>query len=583
MTGAQDAIVLDPSRRPTGRAEMAIYGIYEISKILCGPGSLQEILSTTLNVLKSFLDMGNGLIALLDGNGEAETVVACSLGAAEARRYFAALPEKAIGQLVATEVPLAVEDVAADSAFEWDTAAWGPPEFGYSFMGVPIKDRDRVIGTLTIDRAWTQRGFMPIDEDLRFLKMVANLIGQTVRLHRLVTQDRARLMEDQDRLARQHENAAAGHDGVAATYGRIIGESAQMRRVLDKVRIVARSNSSVILRGESGTGKELFAQALHDLSPRSNGPYVKLNCAALPESVLESELFGHEKGAFTGAVAQRKGRFEMADCGTLFLDEIGEISPSFQAKLLRVLQEGEFERVGGNRTLKVDVRLVAATNRNLEEAVAKGTFRADLYYRISVVAIMVPPLRDRRSDIPLLADEFVRRFNRDNKTSLALSPSAVEVLTSCYFPGNVRELENCVRRTATMAAGPNIQALDFACRNDSCLSSVLWKVSDAPTPQMPVPLPVISPPTRPAAVTPAAALPGSLPGAADGHCDGPEAVAGDDGEDAAEIAGRTDRAALVAAMEKCGWVQAKAARLLGLTPRQIGYAMRKHGIEIQKF
>ena len=170
----------------------------------------------------------------------------------------------------------------------------------------------------------------------------------------------------------------------------------------------------MLLRGESGTGKELIAKAIHELSPRAKGPFIKINCAALPESVLESELFGHEKGAFTGAINARKGRFELADKGTLFLDEIGEISPAFQAKLLRVLQEQEFERVGGNHTIKVDVRVVTATNRNLEEAVARNEFRADLYYRISVVPMLMPPLRERRSDIPLLAGEFLKRFNDEN-------------------------------------------------------------------------------------------------------------------------------------------------------------------------
>jgi len=564
MHGVSATTSVVTERPQPGRAEMSLYGIYEISKILCGPGSLEDILVTTLSVLKSFLDMGNGLIALLDQAGEADIVVSGSFGRAEARQYFAALPEKAIGQLVAAEVPLAVENVREDSVYVWDTTAWGPPGLNYSFMGVPIKDRQRVIGTLTIDRAWTRWGGVQVDDDLRFLKMVANLIGQTVRLHRLVTQDRARLLEDQSRLAKQRTDSVP--DPAGSSYGRIVGDSAEMRRVLDKIRIVARSNSTVVLRGESGTGKELFAQALHDLSGRSNGPYIKLNCAVLPESVLESELFGHEKGAFTGALAQRKGRFELADRGTLFLDEIGEISPAFQAKLLRVLQEGEFERVGGTRTLKVDVRLVAATNRNLEDAVAKGTFRADLYYRLSVVTVQVPPLRDRRSDIPLLASEFVRRFNQDNKTSHALSRSALEVLSTCYFPGNVRELENCIRRTATLAQGDMIGELDFACRNDSCLSSVLWKVPDEPTPKLAVPLPIL--PSPPRAAVAAVAAPA-------------EPAFGEQAELPSHRG--SERDALLAAMEKSGWVQAKAARLLGLTPRQIGYAMRKFGIPIQKF
>jgi Nif-specific regulatory protein len=574
MTSERESAILEHDRRLPGRPEMALYGIYEISKILCGPGSLQESLVATLSVLKSFLDMGNGLIALLDEAGDPEMVVSGSLVPVAARRYFEALPEKAIGQLVVTEIPLAVANVGQDSAFVWDTSAWGPPGLNYSFMGVPIKDRDRVIGTLTIDRAWVESGPVQVDEDLRFLKMVANLVGQTVRLHRIVTNDRTRLLEQQSRLSKQRAEVLP-ESGNPPQSG-IIGQSSEIRRVLETVRIVARTNASVILRGESGTGKELFAQAVHELSTRSGGPFVKLNCAALPESVLESELFGHEKGAFTGAVAQRKGRFEQADRGTLFLDEIGEISASFQAKLLRVLQEGEFERVGGNRTLKVDVRLVTATNRNLEEAVAKGTFRADLYYRITVVAISVPPLRDRRSDIPLLASEFLRRFNLDNKTSRSLSGSAIDVLMSCYFPGNVRELENCVCRTAAMARGDTILDTDFACRNDSCLSSVLWRLPETPAPGITIPLPILPSPPR-TVVTPAAApqlpAPPSTP---------QEVDASDDGL-IHPRAGKTERETLLAAMQKSGWVQAKAARLLGLTPRQVGYAVRKHGIAIQKF
>ncbi|MGD0431431.1 MAG: nif-specific transcriptional activator NifA [Acetobacteraceae bacterium] len=578
MIGELDPSSSVPDGHLPGRPEMALYGIYEISKILCGPGNLREILVATLCVLKSFLDMGNGLIALLDAAGEPEIVVSGSLGDRDARRYFDTLPERVIGQLVATEMPMAVADVAKDSVFDWDTSAWGPSGLSYSFMGVPIKSRDHVIGTLTIDRAWLTWGAVQVDEDLRFLKMVANLVGQTVRLHRIVTNDRSRLLEEQSRLSKLRTEILpeAPPRTIGDTrYGGIIGESREIRRVMDMVGIVARTNSTVILRGESGTGKELFAQAVHELSGRATGPFIRLNCAALPESVLESELFGHEKGAFTGAIAQRKGRFELADKGTLFLDEIGEISPAFQAKLLRVLQEGEFERVGGTRTLKVDVRLVAATNRDLEDAVAKGTFRADLYYRITVVTIFVPPLRDRRSDIPLLANEFLRRFNRDNKTKHTLSHSATEVLMSCYFPGNVRELENCVCRTATMARGDLIQDVDFACRNDRCLSSVLWKLPQEARPDVVVPLPVLPSPVRQPPPLVAREL---VPGPANPMptADAPDAVADD-------AAGNIDRDALLAAMEKSGWVQAKAARLLGLTPRQVGYAIRKQGIPIQKF
>jgi Nif-specific regulatory protein len=257
-------------------------------------------------------------------------------------------------------------------------------------------------------------------------------------------------------------------------------------------------------------------------------------------------------------MVQRKGRFELAHGGTLFLDEIGEISSAFQAKLLRVLQEGEFERVGGSRTLKVNVRLVTATNRNLEDAVAKGTFRADLYYRINVVPIHLPPLRDRREDIPLLANEFLRRFNAENDTRLSLSPSALAALAQCDFPGNVRELENCICRAATLARGDVLVDRDFACCNDGGLSSVLSKAHSVLQPCQP---------QEPAGCAPPVEHGRRPPG---------NATAG------LQRAEKTELELLIEAMQRCGWVQAKAARLLGLTPRQIGYAIRKYGIEIPK-
>jgi Nif-specific regulatory protein len=304
---------------------------------------------------------------------------------------------------------------------------------------------------------------------------------------------------------------------------------------------------------------------------------VKLNCAALPESVLESELFGHERGAFTGAANLRKGRFELADGGTLFLDEIGEITPSFQAKLLRVLQEGEFERVGGSRTMKVDVRFVCATNKNLEEAVQKGEFRADLYYRISVVPIFLPPLRDRKGDLAPLANEFLRRFNADQGTHLTLSPSAMDVLSECGFPGNIRELENCVFRTATLARGEAIAGDDFSCRNDGCLSAVLWSGSHeaAPSPLFKQQLPIVSVHRPPVAAAPPSPIAGEVEALP--NCSGAENCTAIGGNQLSE------RDRLVQAMEQAGWVKAKAARLLNLTPRQIGYALQKHAIPVKKF
>ena len=568
----------------SNRADIALHGVYEISKILAAPARLETTLSNVLKLLSSFLEMRHGIIALLDDSGAPDVVVGVGWNEEKAKTHFDRIPERAIGQIVTTKMPVVIENVAKNPLFsDWPASEPGKTESKVSFIGVPIKERDRVIGTLTIDRVWDGRANFRFDEDVRFLAMIANLVGQAVRLHQVVARDRERLMVEQSRLAKELSGTVAA-DHEPRMRG-IIGDSVAIHSVLDKIKIVARTNSTVLLRGESGTGKELFARATHDLSPRKKGPFVKLNCAALPESVLESELFGHEKGAFTGAVAQRKGRFELADRGTLFLDEIGEISPSFQAKLLRVLQEGEFERVGGMRTLKVDVRLVAATNKNLEDAVARGDFRADLYYRINVVTISVPALRARPDDIFLLAREFLRRFNEEHATQLAWTTSAKGVLEGCYFPGNVRELENCVRRTATLAKGSKIVADDFACSHDECLSSTLWKgplaaprpsstvssqvsnFKSPPNPSAPLPAPEkIQPPLEGDII---ATQPDACPQA--GNC----GVLNGEGE--------AEQERLLQAMETAGWVQAKAARLLNLTPRQIGYALRKYDIPIKRF
>ena len=407
-----------------------------------------------------------------------------------------------------------------------------------ALIGAPIEQRDRVVGVVIVERA-TRDDPAAREDDARFLAMIGAMIGQTLRLYDIVTRDRERLMEEQRRLQKEAPRPSALH-GEALTG--IVGASPAMRAVFNQINVVARTHTTVLLRGESGSGKELFARAIHDLSPRKNNPFMRLNCAALTETMLESELFGHEKGSFTGARGQHKGRFERADSGTLFLDEIGDISPAFQAKLLRVLQDGAFERVGGSQTVKVDVRFVFATNRNLEKAVERGDFRADLYYRINVVSVLLPPLRDRPKDIGLLAQEFLRRFNEENGARKELSAAALRRLQGCWFPGNVRELENCVRRAAALSHADAIGDADFACSDKSCLSSTMWRdfKPDAP-----------APPRR-------------------------------RGEPLVGAGAGPDREKLINAMEKAGWVQAKAARLLNLTPRQIAYALSKHRIPDQE-
>jgi DNA-binding NtrC family response regulator len=258
-----------------------------------------------------------------------------------------------------------------------------------------------------------------------------------------------KVFEQQDLRREARQLRARVRDRVAPN--NIVGSSPPMQRVFEIVDQVAPSKATVLLTGESGTGKELVANAIHQRSSRVNGPFIKLHCAALAESLLESELFGHEKGSFTGAMTRKDGRFHLADGGTLFLDEIGEISPAIQVKLLRFLQEHEFERVGGNQTIRVDVRVIAATNRNLVEEVAKGRFREDLYYRLNVVALEMPPLRDRRTDIPALAKFFLDRYAKDNNKQIeTFAPDTLELLASYDWPGNVRELENAIERAVVL-------------------------------------------------------------------------------------------------------------------------------------
>jgi Nif-specific regulatory protein len=550
----------------SARTHAALMGIYEISKMLTRPARLETALSGVVNLLHSFMDMSGGLIALLDEEDRTTTVVGAGWNEAEAREQFERLPEQAVGQIVVSGMPLVVRDVAQSPLFaQWSELKAEDAAVVRSFVGVPIKGESRTIGTITIERVGSQSSPGTLDEDVRYLTMIANLVGQTVALQTMVERDRERLMEERNRLEQELEQKnAAKHEGISW----IIGKSAAILEVTEKVQLVARCNLPVLLCGESGTGKELFARAIHEYSPRKEMPYIRLNCAALSESVLESELFGHDKGAFTGAIGMRKGRFEMADGGTLFLDEIGEISTTFQAKLLRVLQEGEFERVGGNHTIKVDVRLVTATNRNLEAAVIAGDFRSDLYYRISVVPIFLPALRERREDIPLLAREFVKRFNKEHGVSLSISPRAMEVLTACEFPGNVRELESCVRRTAALTKNPVLQAEDFELSSKSssaAMNKSMSRARAASEGSRSHPVAELTEAER------AAAVPGN--GEQDEGTSGEGASEGDFSE----------RERLVDAMERAGWVQAKAARLLGLTPRQMGYALRKQGIEIKRF
>ncbi len=532
------------------QGNLELVAIYEISKVLGSSLDLLKTIQQVLNVLSSHMQMSRCMIGLVQDSGEVHIIGASGLAKEEIERGRFQKGEGIIGKIIKTGVPIVIPDVAAEPRFLNKT---GSRKFAagqvIAFVGIPIKISGETIGVLTIDREMNAyRG--SLERDVRLLKMVANLISQTLRLHRYVAVEREHMMHEQHRLQKE----------VRPTQGlvNVVGQSKAMQNIFADVERAASVHSTVLLRGESGTGKEIIAHAIHQLSPRKDGPFVRVNCAALSETLLESELFGHEKGAFTGATTERKGRFEVADGGTLFLDEIGEISPAFQVKLLRVLQEREFERVGGNKPIRVDVRLIAATNRNLEEAVTQGDFRADLYFRINVIAIVLPPLRERREDIPELITHFLDRFNRTNERQLQLSPEAIRIMTDCYWPGNVRELENCVERTAAMTKGKVIQDINLPCQRNMCFSMALRPISQISPPVPKLAAESVSPPAEPAAESPDTARQNVLES-------------------------KSARERLIAAMEECGWVQAKAARYLGITTRQMHYALQKYNIEIKKF
>ena len=312
-----------------------------------------------------------------------------------------------------------------------------PPGEEQSFISVPIALDRQPVGALSVTVKYIpDRNY---DRSAKFFSVVASIIAQAVKVQRLVAAQHKRLVSENARLKQELRE---GYD-----FSAIVGNSGPMQRVYEAVAQVARTNTTVLIRGESGTGKELIAQAVHYNSLRAKRPFVKVSCGALPDTLIESELFGYEKGAFTGANTRKKGRFEMAEGGTLFLDEIGDVNLSTQVKLLRVLQEREFERLGGTETVKVNVRLIAATNKDMEKAIHDGTFREDLYYRLNVFTIFVPPLRERKADLLLLADHFLEKFSREHgKVIKRISTPAIDMLTAYHWPGNVRELENALER-----------------------------------------------------------------------------------------------------------------------------------------
>jgi Nif-specific regulatory protein len=444
-----NSVSISLSRRPVGEQimdhranELELKVLFDISRIIGQALELDRTLEIVPAILSEYLSMKRATITLWDEETEQLRIkVSHGLTLQEERRGVYHSNEGLTGLIFGAGEPAVVPDVGADPLFLNKTRARPIHKGTISFIGVPIMIKGKPVGVLSVDRLFDED--VSFEEDVRFLTILAAIIAQLVSLNNQV-KDREKKWAQANRSLKAPLSAKC-----TAFFG--MAESASMEEVQQFIKKVAPTKASVLLLGESGTGKTLVAQIIHELSNRDRAAFIKVNCAAVPENLLESELFGHERGAFTGASEKKAGRVEEADGGTLFLDEIGELAPTIQSKLLRFLQDKEFERLGGNKTRKVDARIIAATNRDMEQAVRDGAYRVDLYYRLNVFPIKIPALRERKRDIQRLVKFFTGAARKEYGCELRFTDEALCALVDYHWPGNVREMENLVERLAILS------------------------------------------------------------------------------------------------------------------------------------
>ncbi|HHH18996.1 MAG TPA: GAF domain-containing protein [Campylobacterales bacterium] len=490
--------------------------LHETALLISNHQELEKSLERSLEVLKKKLSLENCAIYTLEDD---LLKIFASIDFNKQQRFLSEykLGEGATGLAAESKEPIVIENIHNDLIFLNKSGHRNLTTLSY--IAVPMMVENEVIGVFGTNLTkYTQIGY---EETIRILTISSSLYAQAISSHKMVEQEKERLKELKQYYKMEW-------DAKVHNFGDIIGQSPKIKQVFQIVERIAQSNVTVLVRGETGTGKELVAAAIHKRSKRADEPFVKLNCAAISDTLIESELFGHEKGAFTDAKEMRKGRFELADGGTLFLDEIGDISASAQVKLLRVLQEREFERVGGAKTVKVNVRLVAATNRDLEQMVKDGEFREDLYYRLNVIPIDLPPLRERGDDIKLLVNFFLERSMKNHKKRVMITDEAMDKLVAYPWPGNVRELENTIERIVLMGDEEGISASDMQLLLPALKSDALMAVCQTmPREEMTL--------------------------------------------------DEMEKEAILTALEKYG-NNAEAAKSLGITVRQIKYKVEKYGI-----
>jgi Nif-specific regulatory protein len=432
-----------PEPSTTTRDARRLSTLLEISQALSGTLNLKSSMQRVLQILIRHHGVVRGMVTLLrEGELHVEAIEGFD---DRARAISYKVGEGITGQVAQSGKPIVVPRISKEPEFLNRMPRRADlTRHELTFICVPIVVQRSTVGTLAIDLKFkAERDY---ESSVKFFGIVSSMIAQALNVQRLVEEERRRLVDENTHLRQELRER---YD-----FSNIIGTSGPTRQMYEQVAQVAQTNTTVLIRGESGTGKELIAHAIHYNSLRAKKPFVKVSCAALPDTLIESELFGYEKGAFTGANARKKGRFELAEGGTIFLDEIGDINAGTQVKLLRVLQEREFERLGGTESVRVNVRVLAATNKDMEKAIAGGTFREDLYYRLNVFTIFVPPLRDRKADLLLLADHFLEKFSREHgKVIKRISTPAIDMLMSYHWPGNVRELENALERSVLVCDG----------------------------------------------------------------------------------------------------------------------------------
>ena len=497
---------------------------YELGRAIASGKDIHAVMAVAVKVIVEYLPETTRVVLTVIDQKTGAMFIENSWGLTEEERLRGVyrVGEGITGQVAQTGEVIVVPRISEEPEFLNRTRSRSEDDSrALAFVCVPIKIGYEVLGTLSVDRKHQEGDALVEDEEL--LVVVATMLAQAVLLYRSRSVENMELREENRRLQEELEEKYGPEN--------IVGNSKPMKDLYSLIRRVAGKITPVLILGESGTGKELVASALHYMSPRADKPFLRFNCAAIPESLAESEMFGHEKGALTGAESLRIGRFESAEGGTLFMDEVGELSLPVQAKLLRVLQEHEFERVGGGKTISVDLRIVAATNRDLALQVKEGSFREDLYYRLNVIPLQLPPLRDRGSDILLLADHFVEKYSKVAAQPVRrISTPAIDALMAYHWPGNVRELENVIERALILSDDGVIHAYHL-------------------------------PPTLQSAKTSGTKYRGSLE----------------------ERLASVERELIVDALKDSGGNMAKAARELGLSERVIAIRVRSHGIDFRLF